>query len=201
MFVKVWGTWGLFDFLLSVKVLSNMNPPGKVWQWFGCSPCWCIHWSFSWWDVWEGRSGASTGPRHRCVTSSGTVAPAEHSSTGLATGIEAQVNQDSTKHKGEQTDLLILKCAAQVLAPSHVFSKPSPNCRVYVVPSQRQPSSAPTVSLASPRHVGTAPEPALCPGGGGGCLNHFRAQQSAVQDLIMSRSYNGKFGVVLLLKR
>lgn len=33
------------------------------------------------------------------------------------------------------------------------------------VPSQRQPSSAPTVSLASPRHVGTAPGPALHPGG------------------------------------
>lgn len=95
MFVRVWGT--LFDFLLSVKVLCNMNPPSKVWQSFGCSPCWCIHWSFSQWDMWEGRGGPSTGPRHRCVTSSGRVTPAEHSSTGLAMGIEAQVNQDSTK--------------------------------------------------------------------------------------------------------
>lgn len=175
MFVRVWGT--LFDFLLSVKVLCNMNPPSKVWQSFGCSPCWCIHWSFSQWDMWEGRGGPSTGPRHRCVTSSGRVTPAEYSSTGLAMGIEAQLNQDSTKQKGEQTDLLILKCAAQVLSPSCVFSKPSPNCGVYMVPSQRQPSSAPVVSLASPRHVGAAPGPALCPGG---CLNHFRAQQSAV---------------------
>lgn len=118
----------MFDFLLSVKVLSNMNPPGKVWRWFGCSPCWCIHWSFIQWDVWEGRSGASTGPRHRCVTSSGTVAPAERSSTGLATGIEAQVNQDSTKHKGEQTVNPQVCCTGFSPFPRFFQAKPKLSC-------------------------------------------------------------------------
>lgn len=36
-------------------------------------------------------------------------------------GVETQVNQDSTEQKGEQTNLLILKCAVQGLAPSSFF--------------------------------------------------------------------------------
>lgn len=60
-------------------------------------------------------------------TSSARSTSAECSSTGLAMGVETQVNHDSTEQKGEQTDLLTLKCAVQVLAPLSVFSTLSPN--------------------------------------------------------------------------
>ncbi|KAJ7413826.1 ras and Rab interactor 2 isoform X1 [Pitangus sulphuratus] len=76
----------------NVQVLCNLKSLDKVWQWFGCSSRWCIHQSFSQWDIGEDRSMVPLAPDTVCVKQRcrGEVTSAEDPSTSLVMGIEAQ---------------------------------------------------------------------------------------------------------------
>lgn len=119
MFVRVWGIWVC---LFNYYFLLSINPVQYEPSWQGVAMVWVflllVHLS----ELQPvGRVGGqewnSHGPRRGCVTSRGRGTSAEHSSTGLAVGIETQVNQGSAEQKGEQTDLLILNMCCTSFSP------------------------------------------------------------------------------------